>query len=89
MDFTPVEIIEENDSDSGEYDQDVSSTTKPVSLAQMKRVSVVLVDCCRPQGQQGTDLQMQTNGDAEQPETIVERIANRKSFKRGYIRGSI
>ncbi|KAG5267926.1 hypothetical protein AALO_G00227500 [Alosa alosa] len=67
--FTPVEIKEEND--SGEYDHDDSSsrpTLKPMSLAQMKRVSVVLVDCCRPQGQKRTDMQMQTNGDAEQPE---------------------
>ncbi|XP_076152726.1 uncharacterized protein LOC143136108 [Alosa pseudoharengus] len=27
----------------------------PVSLAQMKRVSVVLVDCCRPQGRRGKE----------------------------------
>ncbi|XP_041960135.1 uncharacterized protein LOC121718854 isoform X2 [Alosa sapidissima] len=40
----------------------------PVSLAQMKRVSVVLVDCCRTQGQQ-RKKDMQTNREAHQPET--------------------
>ncbi|XP_062402713.1 uncharacterized protein LOC134093571 [Sardina pilchardus] len=48
----------------------------PVSLAQMKRVSVVLVDCCRPQGRRvkkEEEMQTQTNGDAEQPETSATR----------------
>ncbi|KAG5277820.1 hypothetical protein AALO_G00091750, partial [Alosa alosa] len=45
----------------------------PMSLAQMKRVSVVLVDCCRPQGRRGKEEEMQTlsNRDAHQIETSV------------------
>ncbi|KAG5277755.1 hypothetical protein AALO_G00091020 [Alosa alosa] len=69
--FIPVDITEGND----------SYTTNPISLAQMNRASVVLVDCCRPQGQRGTNKQ--TNGDAEPSETRVERITHGKSFNRG------
>ncbi|XP_062387241.1 uncharacterized protein LOC134076256 [Sardina pilchardus] len=61
-------LLESKSSDSrGGRQQD------PVSLAQLKRVSVVLVDCCRPQGRRGKEeeMQTQTNGDAQQPETSV------------------
>ncbi|XP_048088863.1 zinc finger protein 35-like [Alosa alosa] len=72
-------MIEENNSDSGDHGHDDSSTTNPQSLAQMKRLSVVLVDCCRPQGPRGTDMQEQTDGDdAEQPETKPASLAQMK-----------
>ncbi|XP_062396611.1 zinc finger protein 493-like [Sardina pilchardus] len=52
----------------------------PVSLAQMKRLSVVLVNCCRPQGRRGKEweMQTQTDGDAEQPETNPVSLAQMK-----------
>ncbi|KAG5277791.1 hypothetical protein AALO_G00091430 [Alosa alosa] len=59
---------EEDQEDDEEYQED-SLQGDPVSLAQMKRVSVVLVDCCRPQGWRGKEEEMQTNRDAHQIET--------------------
>ncbi|KAG5277786.1 hypothetical protein AALO_G00091370 [Alosa alosa] len=52
----------------------------PVSLAQMNRVSVVLVDCCRTQGRRGEEeeMQTQTNGDAHHIETNPVSLAQMK-----------
>ncbi|KAG5277785.1 hypothetical protein AALO_G00091360 [Alosa alosa] len=58
---TAVTLKKEEDENEFDY-------RDPVSLAQMKRVSVVLVDCCRTQGQQ-RKKDMQTNREAHQPET--------------------
>ncbi|XP_031419577.1 zinc finger protein 613-like [Clupea harengus] len=44
------------------------SPTDPMSLAQIRGVSVLLVDYCRTQGQQGTDTE--NSRDGEQPETL-------------------
>ncbi|XP_076137517.1 uncharacterized protein LOC143120882 isoform X3 [Alosa pseudoharengus] len=67
---TTVKTKEKKEEDVKELDYLLGN---PVSLAQMKRVSVVLVDCCRTQGQRGKeeDMQTQTNGGAHQIETSV------------------
>ncbi|KAG5277812.1 hypothetical protein AALO_G00091660 [Alosa alosa] len=63
---TTVKTEEKKEEDVKELDYLLGN---PVSLAQMNRVSVVLVDCCRPQGRRGEEEEMQTNGDAHQIET--------------------
>ncbi|XP_062373440.1 zinc finger protein 213-like [Sardina pilchardus] len=50
------------------------SPADPVSLVQLKKVSVVLVDCCRTQGPQGKNTNI--GSDAEQPETHKARRIN-------------
>ncbi|XP_041959904.1 uncharacterized protein LOC121718789 isoform X17 [Alosa sapidissima] len=75
---TTAEVeVKLEDNEDEEY-QDDSLQGDPVSLAQMKRVSVVLVDCCRPQGWRGKEEEMQTNRDAHQIETNPVSLAQMK-----------